>query len=280
MNYFINSRDIISLCDYKPSNIVSDITYIDENDYKNIKPNSKVYVITSALNDFINKIKFKDIILITGCSIISAPIEICKLHNINYYNLKQKIKLWYTQNNDFNILSIPLGLDFHTNPYPLKQENKLKNIMNKLPSILNRPLKCYANFHFRKFKRHDRDRHIAEYTLRNKSFIDFENYPINREQCWQKHANYSFVICPFGNGIDTHRLWETLILGSIPIIRNSTLNKLLIDLPVVIINKWEDLNIHLLRIKKIEIINNYKNYNFKKLTMNYWKSKLALCSAF
>ena len=31
--------------------------------------------------------------------------------------------------------------------------------------------------------------------------------------------NYMFVICPEGNGIDTHRMWEALYLRTIPIIK-------------------------------------------------------------
>lgn len=29
---------------------------------------------------------------------------------------------------------------------------------------------------------------------------------------------HSFVFCPYGNGLDTYRLWETLYLGSVPIL--------------------------------------------------------------
>lgn len=34
-------------------------------------------------------------------------------------------------------------------------------------------------------------------------------------------SNYQFVFCPRGNGIDTHRFWETLYRGSIPVVFNS-----------------------------------------------------------
>ena len=32
----------------------------------------------------------------------------------------------------------------------------------------------------------------------------------------------NFVLCPEGNGIDTHRVWEALYSGSIPIVRIET----------------------------------------------------------
>jgi hypothetical protein len=31
-------------------------------------------------------------------------------------------------------------------------------------------------------------------------------------------ANYRFIACPRGNGIDTHRFWETLYRGSLPVV--------------------------------------------------------------
>jgi hypothetical protein len=34
-------------------------------------------------------------------------------------------------------------------------------------------------------------------------------------------ANYSYIAAPRGNGIDTHRLWETLYRGAIPIVRDT-----------------------------------------------------------
>jgi hypothetical protein len=51
---------------------------------------------------------------------------------------------------------------------------------------------------------------------------------------------HNFVLCPEGNGIDTHRLWETLYMGGIPIIKsNKSLNGLVKNLPVLVIPNWE-----------------------------------------
>jgi hypothetical protein len=52
----------------------------------------------------------------------------------------------------------------------------------------------------------------------------------------------SFVLCPEGNGPDTHRLWETLYMGGVPIVTSSKyLNSLYSQLPVVVIDSWSDL---------------------------------------
>ena len=56
-------------------------------------------------------------------------------------------------------------------------------------------------------------------------------------------SNYMFVICPEGNGIDTHRLWEALYLKTIPIIKKNKISPFLqkANLPILILNDWSDL---------------------------------------
>ena len=49
-------------------------------------------------------------------------------------------------------------------------------------------------------------------------------------------------MCPQGNGVDTHRIWEALALGTIPIVRTSSLDPLFVDLPVLVVGDWTELN--------------------------------------
>lgn len=50
--------------------------------------------------------------------------------------------------------------------------------------------------------------------------IRIEKYP-DQEQFWKQMASHKYVLCPRGNGFDTHRFWEALWLGCIPIIINN-----------------------------------------------------------
>ena len=50
--------------------------------------------------------------------------------------------------------------------------------------------------------------------------MDFTNH--GRIRYLQNLRENSFVLCPEGNGIDTHRLWETLYRGAIPLVRESS----------------------------------------------------------
>ena len=52
---------------------------------------------------------------------------------------------------------------------------------------------------------------------------------------------YMFVICPTGNGTDTHRFWEALYLKCIPIVeRNNLITKFEKTFPMVILESWEE----------------------------------------
>ena len=59
-------------------------------------------------------------------------------------------------------------------------------------------------------------------------------------------AQYKWCICPEGNGVDTHRLWEAMYLGCVPIVLKSPFIDTLMhytggELPIYVIDAWSDL---------------------------------------
>lgn len=66
---------------------------------------------------------------------------------------------------------------------------------------------------------------------------------------------YEFCICPEGNGLDTHRLWEALYLKVVPIVIDSAFSRILQKnkLPIIILESWDKLDPSSL---------NYKDHNF------------------
>ena len=79
-------------------------------------------------------------------------------------------------------------------------------------------------------------------------------------------SQFIFIICPFGGGLDTHRMWEALVLGCIPIIKTSGLDPLFEDLNVCIVQSWEQVNKEFLS----QYLSNMKPRDRKKLTLEYW----------
>jgi|694.fasta_scaffold90076_3 hypothetical protein len=121
-----------------------------------------------------------------------------------------------------------------------------------------------------------------------------ENYPAERQQVyelfkdtpWTKtdecvhttdmRRNYlqeirdsKFVFCPRGNGIDTHRMWEALYLGSIPIVKKYVAFHEFTDLPILFIDDWSDINETFLN-QEYERITNINTWNMDKLKFGYW----------
>lgn len=60
---------------------------------------------------------------------------------------------------------------------------------------------------------------------------------------------HKYAICPEGNGVDCHRIWECILLGVIPIIKNGGFSQILKKYyKIVILNDWNDFD-----FKNIEI---------------------------
>ena len=133
-------------------------------------------------------------------------------------------------------------------------------------------------------------------TSKNLAYMNFkiENYPAERQQVydmfkdtpWTKtddcvytkegRRNYlqeirdsKFVICPRGNGIDTHRMWEALYLGSIPIVKKCITFFEFADLPILFIDDWSVINEAFLN-QEYERITNAGSWNMDKLKFGYW----------
>ena len=92
------------------------------------------------------------------------------------------------------------------------------------------------------------------------NFVDRTNAP-KRQECREALANdprityasdlsvpeyfldlgrSTFVVCPEGTGMDTHRVYESLFCGATPVVLHGPLDPLYQRLPVCIVNKWTD----------------------------------------
>ena len=109
------------------------------------------------------------------------------------------------------------------------------------------------------------------------SFIEGKiRVDITDPKCYNDWINYKFILSPEGTGFDCHRTWEALMIGCIPIVKKSSINELYKDLPIVIVNDWEELNVEFLEKKYIEICENKKQnkYNYDKLYLHFWCTQI------
>jgi len=62
----------------------------------------------------------------------------------------------------------------------------------------------------------------------------------------QKMALHKYVISPAGNSVDCHRIWEAIYLGTIPIVKKHQAHSAWLNLPILFIDNWSDLNVDML----------------------------------
>ena len=183
------------------------------------------------------------------------------------------------------ITAMPIGLDYHSqmefddafgepSASPVAQEKVLQEIKDSSKPFAERKLMCYANFNSKTDttqKKFGYDRQHAVEQI-EKSLIDYQEDKVKRSDTWRKQADYAFVICPHGNGLDCHRQWEALCLGSIPIVVTSPIDVLYKDLPVLIVQKWSDITPQLLQ----DTVTKFKDmkFNYDKLLLSYWVDKI------
>lgn len=88
-----------------------------------------------------------------------------------------------------------------------------------------------------------------------------------------------FCCCPMGNGFDTHRFWESLYFGAIPVVKAHPFYDALLfhypQIPMIVIEEWEDLPtcIETLSIEKYDEL--WKNASLDLLTNAYWENKVS-----
>ena len=195
--------------------------------------------------------------------------------NKNYHlNAKKKLdyfhpKKCFSQNliiNKKNYHFIPIGLEnskFHKNG-DIKDFLKLRKVkLEKKPRILfgfknTNPKRVQLKHQFKKLK-------ITDETTGWNSFF-YRRILLN----------YMFVICPEGNGIDTHRMWEAIYLKTIPIIKKNMISNFIKNakIPILILNKWSDLSKFDEKQLQKFYLSKKKLFNNRYLFQDYWKKQI------
>ena len=281
--YYFNNRGFAQLCNKKIDIIGSDSDiYFDTKYFNNLKHFDKVFLTTNMFKHFINKVNInKKIIIILACSVTGFPHEFSNKDSKNYIKLienNNNIISLYTQNYDleqehFKIKPIPLGIDYHTisnKLSPIEQEQKLISIYKNSVPFVNRLDKCYSFFQFQMFKRHNKDRFVAKNVLDKINFNVYQDIKIPREQTWENMVKYKWIISPHGKGLDCHRTYEAIALGCIPVVKSSTLDIMYKDMPIIILNNWNEISLELLKSKTEQALKKSK----KTITLDYWNNKI------
>jgi len=230
----------------------------------NISDGDTVFCVNSSIELLFHHVKnenLKNLILIT-----SQTDD--KISKKSIKKLPKQFSRWYSINvdcTDPQLISIPLGL---SNGYDknLDLDDNLINI------DLNNFTKRKENLLYLSFEDNTNIRHRSG--LKN-YFSQFEwakiLYKKNEIVEYENDLRISnFVLCPQGNGIDTHRIWETLYCGSIPIIEDHIGFNQFKNLPIMFVDDFYKIS-----KKSLEnFLDTLQVQDIDMIDFNYWKNEI------
>ena len=239
----------------------------------------------------------KNFILVTGGTDITVPLEALTKEQTRRFLAHPFLVKWFAQNLLFvheKTANWPLGFSFkllrEKSLVPvsaLAQERKLKALAAAARPFYERaseegPL-VFVNMTMRNGRLESRwDAFNALYLKDPSLLVDAEavlakleaNTETPRDDVWRSIAGAPFCLSPFGYGIDCHRNYEILALGAIPIIRGRILEDLFVGMPVLYVDRWEDVTRKLLQRTLKEF--SEKKFDYSRLTVAYWRGRLRV----
>ena len=251
---------------------------------KRHKPGGSIFVHQSAIKHFVRRSlpKIRDpFVLVSGdCDHAVGPERLGEaLNTVLNHPL---LIAWYSQNLAIDhpkIHPMAIGLDYHTMKYgrvpewgptasPRAQEDTLHTTRLFSSPLQDRTPLGYSNWHF-KPGNGDRAQVIKRFP---KDASYFEPQVTERAESWRRNSKYFFTISPQGVGMDCHRTWEAILLGSTPIIPDLPINRLFETLPVVIIQDWAQITPEFLKAEKQRILS--QTFDFAPLLLETWRRKI------
>jgi hypothetical protein len=189
------------------------------------------------------------------------------------FRVPKCVSMWYTTNvNTINpkIQSIPIGLENNRWFKTVNKKEKIEVSVGKSRDLENW---LYVNHNI---KTNPAKREHVYDVFKDKSWVTVEwgKNGIGFDNYINKIRNHHFVICPEGNGMDTHRTWECLYVGSIPIEKRNINNSFYEEkTPILLINNWEDVTEDMLYKNLWELESRFFESQ-EVLTFEYWKNKI------
>jgi hypothetical protein len=143
-----------------------------------------------------------------------------------------KIVLWVAQNIEIQhprLIGVPIGIAnsqyIHGDVEALDRVRRESVAKNRL---------CYLQF---EVQTNPEERARILKTIQENTDIrvqpgrDYESY-------LRVLASHRYAVCPPGNGVDTHRMWESIYLGVVPVVQRSIFTEAFAKLPMLLVDDW------------------------------------------
>ena len=93
---------------------------------------------------------------------------------------------------------------------------------------------------------------------------------------YQDMRHHTYTISPPGAGLDCHRHWEAMALGSIPIVLRSRATDILEDMPCLRVDHWGEVALELLLTEKDKLQDRFNHGSMEKMDMDFWRKRIIL----
>ena len=204
--------------------------------------------------------EFKNITLITNQSDLEIDEEL--------YNLKPAcISKWYSTNVNFdapNLIPIPIGVN---NSYIKKFVQAEDFEKTEFKGFIKKNDIYYLNYNLNTNPFHRL--HTAIFVSRNNKAI-LNEPTVTKKTYLNDLDNAKFTICPWGNGYDSHRIWESIYANSIAITKSCKAFESFNDLPIIQLKTFKN-------FKRFSF-DNRKIFNMEKADFRYWNKLLIVKS--
>ncbi len=125
---------------------------------------------------------------------------------------------------------------------------------------------------------HDIRRNLRELATEDIPSVDFGIKRLTPKSLARVNSSYKKIAAVRGNGVDTHRLWEILYLGSIPVVKSDSWSLSLkgLNLPLEYVDDWSRAEIK--RIARGDYVQPPRPSQLVSLWWPYWKARIeAYC---
>ena len=221
---FYISADVTKLCES---------TQLDETSASKVKENDIVFVKTDYLKN--NYFQSRILPKIENKFILVSGISSFNVDNFHEIIDNSNVMKWFCTNPPVKhekVIGIPIG--FEEKERDGGNQEVLKRCMNfKLP----KKEKILLPYHTESTSPH-RKSNID--FLKNLDFVDVQTEKLPFEKYLKLLSGYKYCICLEGAGYDTHRNYECLLVGTVPIMKNTNISLIYRDwnLPSIFTDDW------------------------------------------
>lgn len=231
-----------------------------------IKENDIIFCHTEVVEILLHSLKkltlLKNLKLLTHQSDRSLNKRIFDKRTANISN-------WYSTNVVYEnplLHPIPIGVNnFYNKNY---FDNNIQNLFKK-KKILNKDKTIYVNFTINTNNQH-RSEAMKYVQLLNSEYtnIDMSHDSV---KYIKGLSSSKYTLAPWGNGIDTHRFWEALYSGSIPITKKHPMYEFFNSIPKVLVSNYKEISDDFLDIELMKLQKKIDVFDLKECDFRYWK---------